>query len=157
MDCEMCGRDVDRLSKVEIEGSILGVCPSCAKFGKRISPAQPVHGSKKDVPSSFGYSAGKVSVVTEPVLIDRFGSTIVSARERKGLSLRDLALKINEQESYLDRIEKEKTTPEEKVVRKLEKFLGIVLYDKSEVEQSVDSRKKGQGLSLGDFLEEKKD
>jgi len=34
MQCTLCGKEADRLNKAEIEGSIVGVCDACMRFGK---------------------------------------------------------------------------------------------------------------------------
>ncbi len=38
MICEMCGKDVDGLTRVRVEGSVLELCADCAKFGTPIAP-----------------------------------------------------------------------------------------------------------------------
>jgi len=34
MQCTLCGREVEKLNKAEIEGSIVNVCDACMKFGR---------------------------------------------------------------------------------------------------------------------------
>ncbi|MEM3876096.1 MAG: helix-turn-helix domain-containing protein, partial [Candidatus Micrarchaeaceae archaeon] len=62
-------------------------------------------------------------------IIDDYGETIRRARESMGLSLKVLAELLNEKESFLARIEKQKTTPNSKLIEKLEKTLNIKLIE----------------------------
>jgi putative transcription factor len=66
MLCELCGQDVPFLKPMIIEGSMLKVCSTCAKFGKA-SPEAPTHapgagagarsGSKAESTGRFGYKS----------------------------------------------------------------------------------------------------
>ena len=58
MYCEMCGKNVPKTQKVLVEGTVLMLCDSCARFGKILDPP------KKEV---------------NPVIIERPQSRPVSA------------------------------------------------------------------------------
>jgi len=36
MQCAICGKEFERLTKVDIEGSVANVCLSCVKFGNTV-------------------------------------------------------------------------------------------------------------------------
>jgi len=122
MRCEVCGNDFPKLIRAEIEGAELMVCPECAKLGKTLrdlpEPASSTHVMKR-------VSAPRIE--EPPELIEDFGTEVKRARERLGLTREELAKKIFEKESLLVRIENNAFEPEEKIIRKLEKVLGIKL------------------------------
>lgn len=157
MECEICGRVTERIIRIEIEGSKMDVCPSCAKYGKKLMSYDPEAGmtSPHDAGGRWVFnSERKPKEHAELQLADNFGQIIRSARERKKLSCKELALAIAEQESYLDRVEKQKTLPDERLIRKVEKFLGIKLYEEVAQQQEEKQTKAGAGRYLGDFVKE---
>jgi len=87
-------------------------------------------------------------------VVDGYGALILGARKRMGLPLEVLAERINEKHSFLERIEHEKTLPDEKVARKLERELGIKLLQEVSSGTAVDVKdRQGKGMTLGDILE----
>ena len=141
MPCEMCGATVaGSLKTVLIEGAELQVCPNCARYGKEIQgKTQPrLH------PMS-GEIAGRGSLHTSPVstqrqtrdLFDRMGGEIVddyaervrTARMKRGLSQRDLAMELKIKELLVKKIEKGELIPEDETRKKLEEALEISLLD----------------------------
>jgi|GEM_PF-4116127 len=58
MLCEMCGNDVETTTRVRVEGTVLGLCPNCAKFGTVVdpppAPASPERGSARPGPPRPG-------------------------------------------------------------------------------------------------------
>ncbi|MCD6247697.1 MAG: TIGR00270 family protein [Candidatus Diapherotrites archaeon] len=120
MRCEVCGREA-KLIRAEIEGAELLVCSKCASLGKPLY--KPEGKSKlfarKDYPK-----------IEEPfTLIENYGEVIRKAREKKGLTREELAKKLFEKESVLQRIEANKLEPSDALVLKLEKVLGITLRE----------------------------
>ncbi|MEM4663259.1 MAG: multiprotein bridging factor aMBF1 [Candidatus Diapherotrites archaeon] len=125
MLCEVCGKKTAKLYRAEIEGAELSVCEECSKLGKvlmdrRNDAAQPKIRKK---------ITQKPDIKEPPVLVENFGLEVKKAREKLGLTREELAKKIFEKESLLVRIENTNFEPEEKVVRKLEKVLGVKLLE----------------------------
>lgn len=144
MECEICGAEGAGYI-VLVEGAKLTVCQDCSGAGKLLRAPQPVRD-----PSSQPARAGKV----EMEVVDGFGSIIAAARKRMGLPLEVLAEKINEKHSFLERVEHEKTLPDEKLAHKLEKELGIKLLQEVASGTAVDVKDhQGKGMTLGDILE----
>ncbi len=108
----MCGRVAEKLEKTSIEDAVLNVCENCASYGRRI-----FEGKKE-------WKEKPLEVVS---LNPSFASIIKLKREALGLSREELARKINEKLSYLERIENGKTRPEQGTTKKLEKTLKIRL------------------------------
>ncbi|MCX8167221.1 MAG: multiprotein-bridging factor 1 family protein [Candidatus Micrarchaeota archaeon] len=149
MECEICGKKSDKLYKIQVETSYFDVCVDCKKHGKLIleddfSLPQKTKNIKLELKKQ------KI----DKVLVENYGKLIQSAREKRGMSRTELARAIKEQESYLERVEKQKTLPDERLIHKLEKFLGITLFEEQEVEIPLESKNKkdDQRRLLSDFV-----
>ena len=143
-ECEMCGADEAGFF-ILIEGARLHVCGSCAKHGKLLSSPAPVQ-QRRFVSREQ----------TETDIVADFGRKIREAREKMRIERKVLAELVNEKESFLERIEAEKTIPNETLALKLERALGIKLFEEIKHEH-VDIRKDKKGeLTLGDVVIVKK-
>ncbi len=162
MICEMCGKEVTFCKKVSIEGVHLEVCAECAKFGTeaRKEPAKPegpkpIITQRLEVREKRGkprdiYVAGE----TEE-LADDFATRIRDARQRRGMSQKDLAMRINEKVTVLSKIETGDMRPDEKLIAKLQKELGVALKEK--VAPIVAAKESGpRTLTLADLIKIKK-
>ena len=157
MLCELCGNDVPFLKPILIEGSLLKVCPTCGKFGSASPPSvKPNTTSKARVQSGstpdLGYTTKtptKKEVIQnrlekrerrmsgkdiyelrgEKELALDFHIRIQKARNQLNLSQDELGQKINERKSVISKIENKSMKPDDKLVRKLEKALGIKLME----------------------------
>jgi putative transcription factor len=156
--CELCGKDVTFLRKVTIEGVQLEVCQECAKFGieaKKEAPKEeapvPVvvqrlesrerRGKPKDV-----YDAGGTDE-----LVDDLGKRVRDARSKKGMTHKQLAMKINERVTVLSKVETGEMRPDDRLIKKLEKELGIKLKEKVP-ETLAGKESKAGSLSLADHI-----
>jgi uncharacterized protein (TIGR00270 family) len=86
-------------------------------------------------------------------VVEGFGALIAAARKKMGLPIEVLAERINEKHSFLERVEHEKTLPDEKVAHKLEKELGIKLLQVATESIAPSTSRSGAGMTLGDILE----
>ncbi len=159
MICELCGRDVPRLKKVVIEGVILNVCDECAKFGKEIK-GNEIPKDVKYLPPEIVRErlerkrrrSRKDYLEEEEVLVEDYPKVIREARERLGLTQEELAKKILEKRTVISKIERGEMRPDEKLIKKLEKALGIKLKEKVSPIYSSKEKKKGTALTLGDLI-----
>ncbi|MCX8190115.1 MAG: multiprotein bridging factor aMBF1 [Candidatus Diapherotrites archaeon] len=124
MLCEVCGKSSQKLLRTEIEGAELMVCQECSALGKIIR--EPKENFMQPI---FKKTTNPPKIQEPPQVIENFGVEIKKAREKLGLTREELAKKIFEKESLLVRIENTNFEPEEKVIRKLEKVLGIKLIE----------------------------
>jgi putative transcription factor len=107
--------------RAEIEGAELMVCRECARLGKVLR-------TQEEAPRAAYIPRRETTPLMEPFeLIDDFGTEIKKARERLGLTREQLAKKIFEKESVLQRIEANELEPSDELVLKLEKALNIRL------------------------------
>jgi putative transcription factor len=149
-ECEICGSgEVEYI--IEVEGAKMSVCRECSTVGKIIK-RMPKEAMKSD--AAFQPARTKV----ELEVVDGYGAIIQNARKKLGLPIEVLAERINEKASFLERIEHQKTLPDEKVARKLEKELGIKLLEEV-VEQEAEGGGRSEAqITLGDIIElEKKE
>ncbi|MDI6724148.1 MAG: multiprotein bridging factor aMBF1 [Methanobacterium sp.] len=126
MRCEICGKKIiGKPMKTKIESSTMLTCNACAKFGKvqREPPKLRKHRPVRRKP--------RFEEPSHEILED-YNVIIREAREKKGWSREDLAEKIYEKASVINRLESGKMVPDIKLARKLERILNIKLMEKLE-------------------------
>ncbi len=146
-ECELCGRRAEQVYVVDVEGVELRVCPKCAK-GKRVIRAAA---SEQKKPQVRSMQAPKRHA--ELQVVDNYGERIKAARTAMKIPLKVLAEMINEKETFLARVETEKTSLPEPLARKLEKALSIKLLEEASLEPEEHSRSSKDRATLGDFVE----
>ncbi|MFH1470792.1 MAG: multiprotein bridging factor aMBF1 [Candidatus Micrarchaeota archaeon] len=149
-ECEVCGRE-SQLYTVEIDRARLRVCFDCSKSGKLIEAPRPPAKPKNPY---FQHAQSRPS--TELDIVPDYGLRIKSAREKMHITRDVLAEMINEKQSFLDRVESERTLPTETLGKKLERALGITLYEEVGVGSSSSSKIEKKGLTLGDVIKVKR-
>lgn len=144
--CEMCGRMVNEpLISISHYGERLSVCRQCFEEQKKKNlqkQVEPQPKAKTTKPSQN---------VWEPQyeVIDECAKAVKGAREKAGLSIQQLAMKLGIKESVLRRIEAGKLQPDLETARKLERFLRIQLVFKREGTQAIKvAGQGGAGLEL---------
>ncbi len=138
MLCEMCGKHVTFCKKVTIEGVLLDVCAECAKFGNEAKKApvkeetapRPLITQRLEQRERRGKPRDVLEKVEREELVDDYPARIRNARSKAGMTQKDLAMKINEKLTALSKIETGDMRPDERMIGKLEKELGIVLKEK---------------------------
>jgi len=144
--CEMCGKDT-QLFRALVENSELNVCSACGKYGKFLQkPVMRV--AKKPV----------IEKAPEPVevVVSDYAQKIRSAREKSGLTQKEFALKLNEKESIIHKLENGLFVPPIDMAKKLERLLRIKLVEVEEEEKVSAEKRKSGPLTIGDILNLKK-
>ncbi len=144
--CELCGKAAP-LFRAMVEGSELNVCAACGKYGKMLQ--RPVMRVAQKAP---------VQKAPEPseVVVSDYAQRIRSAREKSGMTQKEFALKLNEKESIIQKVENGLFVPPIDMAKKLERLLRIKLVE-VEQEEEVSAGKKGSGpLTIGDIINLKK-
>ena len=141
-ECEICGK-ISKLLKASIEGSSVYVCNDCKKHAESVEeiPPQAIKQIREKV------------IIAEPMLNPDFAKIVRRARENEKLTRKQLAEKIKEKETVIERIERG-NTPEEKIAKKLERELGIKILGYEEKEVKLESVKSDE-ITLGDVVEVK--
>ncbi|HJQ93725.1 MAG TPA: multiprotein bridging factor aMBF1 [Candidatus Thermoplasmatota archaeon] len=164
MECEMCGKKVGT-RRYMVEGTVMNLGLECSKYGTPLDAPAPVgtqasmqqglERREQRMTSRNVYDGGDQSVMVED-----FGPRIHKAREAKGLSHEQLGNKVSARVPELKHIEAGKLRPSDAVAKKLERELGITLFEKVEGPAPVVSgvAKKaaagGSGLTIGDLLKD---
>lgn len=139
MDCELCGKPATK--KALVEGVNLHVCNACVKLGQEVkAPQMPA----------------KKAVAAEPLIVQAVvpnpGDLIKQAREKLGLTQKDFALKVNEHQSVIHKLETGHLDLTIDLARKLEKALRITLIEEREdVAVSIPKTSTGP-VTIGDLL-----
>ena len=157
MICELCGREVPHTRSVRVEGSVLSVCSNCEKFGEgvvkaeksEVAPTAVVQrlemrgrrAQEKDIYEDEGYD-----------LAQGYAEKIRKKREALGLSQEQLGNKLNERKSVIQKIETGALEPDEKLLLKLEKALGMTLREKRSAGMVQKKSAHGTALTLGDLI-----
>ena len=158
MICEMCGKKVSNLKTVLIEGSMLNVCPNCARFGKPVKPeiaATPVEIAQRLELREKRLRTKNVFENIENELVDDYAKKIRDARTKINLTPEELGKKINEKKTIITKIESKSMRPDENLIKKLETTLNIKLTEKTKTEK-VETKRTGGELTIGDLIKREK-
>lgn len=143
--CEMCGRPTTNPVKVLVEGTVMTLCPSCASKVKGKIVREEEHVTKKPIKKR------NVDVIDRYDIVEDYASRIREARERLGMTRKELAVAVKEREVTIAKIERGELKPSLDLARRLEKVLGIRLVV-SEEEEYLSSPKLRRGeLTLGEI------
>lgn len=154
----MCGKKMENYAIIEIEGTKLKVCNECKKYGKVIYESEvksPRKASKitRTINRTHAHNVGK----SEVDLIPNYGKEIKKKREEMSITQKQLAKMINEKESLIHKIENEDIEPNDKLVKKLERFLKIELTTTTpKLNYTVKDDRKDSVLTLKDVINIKK-
>jgi len=154
MNCEMCGRETE-LYETIVEGTKLEVCKDCSSFGNVVAKKEGIEEKVKPWISEKRILPGEKEIV-----VDDCANIVKSARERKKMTQKDLAMAIAEKESVIHKIESGQIIPWMKTAKKLEQFLRVKLITKYEGNsEGVRIDFKDNTMTIGDILKikEKKD
>ena len=146
--CEMCGTEQERLRAVSVEGTRLMLCDRCSRFGEEIRPATI---RRVPRPRSSGTAPGRSPVQPEYDLASDFPDRLRRAREAHGWKREELARRINEKLSVLEKLEKGKMRPPDALVAKLERTLEVRLRERVE-EGEGPRHTESRPLTLGDLM-----
>ena len=144
MDCGLCGRP-DANAIAIVEGVQMNVCERCERHGKVVSRVY----EEDDRPRQ---RAPQKEIET----VDDYADLIKDARNKRGMTIKQLAAAVTEKESYMDRIEKGETIPTEPTAKKIERFLNIKLLHEVALTPNKSVPKRNDAITLGDLIEIKR-
>lgn len=126
--------------RVKIEDSIVEVCEKCLVYGEKI---EEIKREKINI--------RKKTIEVSEELIKNYGNIIKDAREKLGIGRKEFAEKLKEKELIIKRIESNKLVPDEDLIKKIEKILGIKLKEK--YSKIPEKKTKVANLTIGDIVE----
>jgi len=154
MECELCGRESE-CRPATIEGVRMMLCPGCMRHGKEVSksPESSYRVNKPILERIRRPKEKDVYTKMEKELVSDWNNQIKKAREKKGLSREELGFKIGERTVTISKVENGDLRPSDKIIKKLEKELGITLFENVEKAPSYATGSHTRGsLTLGDFI-----
>jgi putative transcription factor len=160
--CELCGKETTRTDPVQIEGTTLRVCKDCSKFGDHVKQGvkeQPnkiiiqsrLENRERRMKSKDVYEGETVNELAED-----YTDRIRHAREHHGWKQEEMAQRMNERLSQVQKVERGDMKPDDAMVKKLEKTLGISLMEKVSVINPEKKAVAGKAMTLEDFIKTSK-
>lgn len=143
-----------------VDRSVLSVCSSCERFGRPLDV--PAGQGRPQVPAGNVPLAlekrkktqGRADVFSADAmrveLVEDFAQRIKTARERKGWTRQDLGGRVGEREVVVARFENGSLHPPDDVARRLERELGITLFEA--VQSVASSAAPKRARTVGDLL-----
>jgi len=164
LSCDICGEEIrGRPLKVVIEGAVVVTCPRCGRLGKpyvesprlRLSP--PVHVARSVVrPGARATRPISREALGELEVTEDYAARIRRAREKIGLTQEDLATRVKEKLSIIQKIESGKMIPDMKLCHELEHFLKIELLVPTVEAPVATPPPQSANLTLGDIIKVKR-
>lgn len=155
--CELCGAEKVVVKSVMMGRAEVNACSRCRESmglqEKVVAPGlQRARNTRSNLPPSKSSKRKNIMVRGEKELADDWVSRIVTAREDRGWTKKDLAKQLAETINVISSLENGKR-PTDSVIRKLERILKIDLMVAASprAEQKVGGG-PGRGLTLGDYL-----
>ncbi len=124
MDCEVCGNPGASIP-INLDGNRLIACKDCASLGVKAEEPLP----KAQIVSLAKKLGPRHDTFEDFQFVPGFGQKIKAARQKKNLTVEELALALAEKESFLHKLEAEKGIPNMALAKKIEKFLGIKILE----------------------------
>lgn len=160
MQCEMCGKTV-ATRRYMVDKTVMNLGIECSKYGSPLDAPAPT-GSPAALHQNLEKRADRMmsrsvyDAQESMVLVTDFGPRIHKARDAKGWTHDQLGNKVSARVPELKHIEAGKLRPSDDVAKKMERELGITLFEKVEGPAPAISgvKKPGPsaGLTIGDLL-----
>ncbi|MBR9676825.1 TIGR00270 family protein [Candidatus Woesearchaeota archaeon] len=148
----MCGK-IDKLYKTIVEGAELEVCTNCSKHGK-------VLGTKEELKKRLEPLKKTVRKQSQTILLVKpeYASIIRNTRERLGLKQEQLAKKLAEKLSVIQKLENGQLSPSIALSQKLERILNLKLIEEHNEDdfKMVSSKETIKNPTFADFVKVRK-
>ena len=159
MNCDICGRNIsEQAFRVKVEGAKLLVCNSCQSLGKPYheEPILKPPSSPPRTQVERRVAVGKMA--TLPMGMDEFdiaedyAERVRRQRMKLGITQEDLAKRVKERLSLIQKIETGKMLPEQRLCRALEHELRIKLLVPRKEVSDVPKTTVPKQVTLGDII-----
>lgn len=157
LNCDICGRDISgEAFKVRVEGAKLLVCSRCQRLGKPYEE-EPV--AKRPIarpnisPRIVQRRAPELPRGMEEFdIAEDYAEQVRHQRMKLGLSQEELAKRVKEKLSFIQKVETGKMTPDTKLCRQLEHELKIKLLVPRKDATDVPKTSALSEVTLGDII-----
>lgn len=146
----MCGSE-GKLFKVNIEGTQLNVCAACSRFGQVVERVPTPLTRKQKTAKKEALAQQEKEIVQ--LIVEDYGNLIKDKREKMGLKQKELAAKMSERESLIQKIETGRIEPSIELARKFERYLGLKLVEEHEEVSEKKAVGSGKALTIGDIIQ----
>jgi uncharacterized protein (TIGR00270 family) len=143
----MCGSE-GKLFNTVVEGAQLKVCANCSKFGRVTGIAEDKDAYTSTKPSKPGEAQPEVI----QVIVEDYAKKIKGKREKLGLTQKEFGEKINEKESFVQKLESGHFEPPIDTAKKIGNFLKMNLLDQYREEHNKQQKTKEDKFTIGDFI-----
>lgn len=159
VQCEMCGSETPRTRRILVDRSVMSVCSNCERFGQLLDgpKAKAVARPAGNVPLAMEKRRRQQATrdvfsaqAMQLELVEDYAQRIRTAREKKGWTRQELGGRVGEREVAIGRIENGALHPTDDVARRMERELGIRLFEP--VARGATQSQPTRGLTLGDML-----
>lgn len=158
MQCELCGKKVDTVKYVIVDGARMMVCENCAKLGVPAPPPAEKRLQEVSWERRISKTDEKIFQSMNRVLVPDWAEKIKEGRIRKGWTREELSAKVGEPVNAIAKMENGDLRPSDETAKKLEKLLGITLFQEvREIEVTPSSSSERRGLTIGDLIKLKKE
>ena len=158
MNCDICGREIQGPAfKVKVEGAKMMVCSRCQRLGKPYQEEPPTHPTPPlraaMAPRNPYRKAPEVlREMGEVEVAEDFAERIRKQRMKMGLSQEELAKRVKEKLSLIQKIENDKIAPNTRLCKELEHELRIKLLVAPKEVPSVPKTAAPTEVTLGDII-----
>ena len=158
MNCDICGREITGPAfRVRVEGAKMLVCSTCQHLGKPYhdeTPApmrQRMPGTLRMPKATHQRAPELPRGMEESEVADDYSTLVRRQRMKMGLSQEELAKRVKEKLSVIQKIETGKMAPDTKLCRELEHELRIKLLVPRK-ETTVPKMAAPPEVTLGDII-----
>ena len=163
LNCDICGREIGgQAFRIEVEGAKMLVCHVCQKLGKpyeeeQLPSPRPQHQTRSPgVPHTpTPLSKRKVELPKEMAqvdLVEDIAQKVRVNRAKLGLSQEDLAKRVKEKLSVIQKIETGKIDPDIRLCRELEHELKVKLLIPHIETEEMPKGPPPSEVTLGDII-----
>jgi putative transcription factor len=146
MECEICGKETNKIFITEIEGTVLRLCEECSRGGRILNIIEGGKKIKENLKPKMDFEDEEYD------LVENYGEIIAEARTKMNISIEELAKRIGEKESLIRKVERGEIRPSDNLIEKLEKILKVKLKEKINYKFDKKEERK-EKLRIADVVE----
>jgi putative transcription factor len=158
LNCDICGREISSQAfKVKVEGAKLLVCSRCQRLGtpyvEELVVKRPLTRGPPPPPRGAPRRVSELPRGMEELdITDNCAGIVRNQRMKLGLSQEELAKRVKEKLSVIQKIETGKMAPDIRLCRELEHVLKIKLLVPRKEISDVPSSSPPAEVTLGDII-----